>query len=320
MAGLLRSGAALHHGVMRADLFLRALSSRWPRRAAILLSFAVGLALSGCAAVLNAATSGDGYGVVSDIPYGSGERGRYDLYIPATVTETTPLVVFLYGGSWDSGDKETYLFVGQSLASAGIIVAIPDYRLYPEVRFPGFVEDAAEATARAIATVRGGAYGMPGGAHPVFLMGHSAGAEIAGLLATNGDWLAREGAAIETLAGFIGLAGPYDFLPLTEDRYKQIFPQETRSASQPVNFVDGDEPPMLLIAGEDDTTVDPQNTRSLAAKMRAQGGEATEIIYPGVDHIGAITSFATALPLNDETIRDRTLLFIRERSHQETAR
>ena len=78
MAGLLRSGAALHHGVRRADLFLRALSSRWPRRAAIFLSVAVGLALSGCAAVLNAATSGDGYGVVSDIPYGSGERGRYE--------------------------------------------------------------------------------------------------------------------------------------------------------------------------------------------------------------------------------------------------
>ena len=298
---------------LRATLACRSI------RVGLVGSLALMLVLTGCAAVLNAATSGEGYGVVSDIPYGSGGRGRYDLYIPATVTETTPLVVFIYGGSWDSGDKETYLFVGQSLASAGLIVAIPDYRLYPEVRFPGFVEDAAEATARAIATVRGGAYGMPGGAHPVFLMGHSAGAEIAGLLATNADWLAAEGASLADIVGFVGLAGPYDFLPLTEDRYKQIFPQETRSASQPVNFVDGDEPPMLLIAGEDDTTVNPQNTRSLAAKMRAQGGEATEIIYPGVDHIGAITSFATALPLNDETIRDRTLLFIRERSHQETA-
>jgi acetyl esterase/lipase len=144
--------------------------------------------------------------------------------------------------------------------------------------------------------------------------------KIAGLLATNADWLAAEGASLADIVGFVGLAGPYDFLPLTEDRYKQIFPQETRSASQPVNFVDGDEPPMLLIAGEDDTTVNPQNTRSLAARIRAQGGDATEIIYPGVDHIEAITSFATALPLNDETIRDRTLLFIRDRSHQETAR
>ncbi|MEF2550423.1 alpha/beta hydrolase [Aurantimonas sp. A2-1-M11] len=306
---------ALHPRVMGPH----SLQVRCRRRAARLLPLAAAMVLSGCAAVLNAATSGEGYGVVSDIRYGTGERGTYDLYIPATVTETTPLVVFLYGGSWESGDKETYLFVGQSLASDGIIVAIPDYRLYPEVRFPGFVEDAAEATARIMTTVRGGAYGMPGGPHPVFLMGHSAGAQIAGLLATNGDWLSGEGQSPSDLTGFIGLAGPYDFLPLSEERYKSIFPQETRTASQPVNFVDGDEPPMLLIAGADDTTVKPQNTRSLAARVRAQGGEATDIIYPGVDHIGAITSFATALPLADETIRDRTLLFIRERSHQEPA-
>ncbi len=268
--------------------------------------------LSGCAAMLNAATSGNGYSVVDDIRYMPGDRGTYDLYIPATVTPDTPLVVFVYGGSWDSGSKDLYLFVGQSLASEGVIVAIPDYRHYPEVRFPDFIEDAAKATGRIARTVRGGAYAMPGGSHPLFLMGHSAGAEIAGLLATDETWLAKESLSSQSLAGFIGLAGPYDFLPLTEERYKLIFPQEQRAASQPINFVDGGEPPMLLIAGADDTTVDPKNTRSLAAKMRASGGSVTATIYPDVDHLGAITAFATAIPLNDTAIRDATLDFIRK--------
>ncbi|WP_206455587.1 alpha/beta hydrolase [Aurantimonas marina] len=284
-------------------------------RHAVVASLLVPLAafvLSGCAAVLNAATSGDGYSVVDDIRYMPGERGTYDLYIPATVSPKTPVVVFLYGGGWDSGSKDMYLFVGQSLASEGVIVAIPDYRHYPQVRFPGFIEDAAKATARIARTVRGGAYAMPGGPHPLFLMGHSAGAEIAGLLATDETWLAQERLSSQSLAGFIGLAGPYDFLPLTEERYKAIFPEEQRAASQPINFIDGGESPMLLIAGEDDTTVSPKNTRSLAAKMRASGGSVTETIYPDVDHLGAITAFATAIPLNDTAIRDQTLDFIRK--------
>lgn len=279
--------------------------------ASLSVSFAA-LVLSGCAAVLNAATSGNGYSVVEDIRYMPGDRGTYDLYIPATVTPQTPVVVFVYGGSWDSGSKDLYLFVGQSLASEGVIVAIPDYRHYPEARFPGFIEDAAKATARIARTVRGGAYAMPGGSYPLFLMGHSAGAQIAGLLATDETWLTQEGLSPHSLAGFIGLAGPYDFLPLTEARYKLIFPEKQRAASQPINFVDGGEPPMMLIAGADDTTVDPKNTRSLAAKMRASGGSVTETIYPGVDHLGAVTAFATAIPLNDTAIRDATLDFIRQ--------
>lgn len=290
---------------------------RWENRfrPVLIASLVVPLAalvLSGCAAALNAATSGNGYSVVEDIRYMPGDRGTYDLYIPAAVTPQTPVVVFVYGGSWDSGSKDLYLFIGQSLASEGVIVAIPDYRHYPEVRFPGFIADAAKATGRIARTVRGGAYAMPGGPHPLFLMGHSAGAEIAGLLATDETWLTQEGLSTQSLAGFIGLAGPYDFLPLTEERYKLIFPQEQRAASQPINFVDGGEPPMLLIAGADDTTVDPKNTRSLAAKVRAAGGSVTATIYPGVDHLGAITAFATAIPLNDTAIRDETLDFIRK--------
>ncbi|MCB8837063.1 alpha/beta hydrolase [Aurantimonas sp. VKM B-3413] len=268
--------------------------------------------LSGCASALNAATSRAGYDVVSDIRYAPGTRGTYDLYRPEDAGADAPAVVFIHGGSWDTGSKEIYRFLGQSLASAGVIVAIPNYRLYPQTRFPGFVEDAAKATAAFASALRNGENGIPRGRHKLFLMGHSAGAEIAGLLATDGRWLTQQGLPLRRIAGFIGLAGPYDFLPLTDERYKSIFPEKLRAASQPVNFVDGDEPPMLLIAGAADETVDPKNTRSLAAKVRAAGGSVEETLYPGVSHVGAITAFATTLPLGDRDIRAQTLHFIRD--------
>nr|WP_304363786.1 alpha/beta hydrolase [Jiella sp. LLJ827] len=273
-----------------------------------------GLALSGCASALNAVTPTGDIRVVSDIPYAPGERRVFDLYLPKTLTATTPAVVFIHGGSWDTGSKDIYPFVGQSLASAGVIVAVPNYRLYPETRFPGFVEDAAEAVAAVETSLGSGRYGIPKGSHPLFIMGHSAGAEIVGLLATDKRYLARAGSSIGRLAGFIGLSGPYDFLPLKEERYKRIFPEALRAASQPVNFVDGDEPPSLLITGADDTTVDPQNTRSLSDKLKGAGIAVKTIVYPGLGHIDTISSFSTVLPLGNSAIREETLAFIRRHS------
>ena len=273
-----------------------------------------GLALSGCAAALNAITPAGGYTLVSNIAYAPGDRRVLDLYLPNAMTAKTPVVVFIHGGSWDTGSKDIYPFVGQSLASAGFIVAIPNYRLYPETRIPGFVDDGAKAVSVVDRLASEGRDGIPRGRHPLFLMGHSAGAEIAGLLATDKRYLAAAGSSISRLAGFIGLSGPYDFLPLTDERYKRIFPEPTRQASQPVNFVDGDEPPTLLIAGADDTTVDPKNTRSMAAKLMAAGIPVKETIYPGIAHIGTISSFSTVLPLGNRAIREEVIRFVRGRA------
>lgn len=284
------------------------------------LALAAGLAallpLGGCTAagVVNALTSSAGYRVEQNIRYADGPRGTLDLYVPAKAGATAPVVVFFYGGSWDSGSKDLYLFAAQALASRGIVVAIPDYRVYPEVRFPAFVEDGAKAVRFVEAAAAKGHDGLPAGRHPLFVMGHSAGAQIAALLATDERYLAREGLAPGRLAGFIGLAGPYDFLPLKEERYRQIFPEAVRAASQPVAFVDGREPPMLLIAGDADTTVDPKNTRSLAEKVERTGGQAEAMIVPGVDHIGAVSALSTALPFNDPAIRDAVVAFIRKHS------
>ena len=265
-------------------------------------------------AVLNAITSKVGYSVQHDLRYAEGERGTWDLYVPDGASAETPVVIFIYGGGWDSGDKAIYGFVGQSLASAGIAVAISDYRVYPQVKFPGFVEDGAKAVAAIETAVRRGSGALPGGMHALFLMGHSAGAQIAALLALDRNYLQDARAPSQNFAGFIGLAGPYDFLPLTDERYIRIFPKDLLAASQPVNFVGPKTPPMLLIAGSADTTVDPKNTRSLAAKVKAAGGRAEVDIVDGVDHIGAVSALATALPFNEKTIRGKVLAFIRSHS------
>lgn len=272
--------------------------------------------LGGCSAagVLNALTPGAGYRIERDIRYREGKRGTLDLYVPSQAGANTPVVVFFYGGSWDSGSKDIYLFAAQALASRGIIVAIPDYRIYPDVRFPAFIEDGAKAVRFVEAEATRGGTSLPAGRHPLFMMGHSAGAQIAALLATDERYLRAEGLPRGRLAGFIGLAGPYDFLPLKEERYRQIFPADRRDASQPVNFVDGAEPPMLLIAGSADMTVDPKNTRSLAEKVQRAGGEAEAMIVPGVDHIGAVSALSTILPFNDPTIRDAVVAFIERHS------
>jgi acetyl esterase/lipase len=198
-------------------------------------------------------------------------------------------VVFLYGGSWDSGDKGMYRFVALPLARRGAVVLVPDYRLYPQVRFPAFLDDCAAAVAWALA------HAAELGADPraVFVVGHSAGAYNALMLALDPAWLAGAGIARDRLAGVVGLAGPYDFLPITDPAIIPIFaPAHDGPASQPISYVDGHNPPLLLLAGTADTTVAPRNTTALAQRVRDAGGPVTSKIYPGIGHIGLIAAFA----------------------------
>jgi acetyl esterase/lipase len=179
--------------------------------------------------------------------------------------------------------------VALPLAWRGAVVVVPNYRLYPQVRFPAFLDDCAEAVAWAMA--HAAALGADPGA--VFVVGHSAGAYNAAMLALDPRYLARAGTSRARLAGVAGLAGPYDFLPITGADIKPVFaPVQDGPASQPISYVDGHNPPLLLLAGTADTTVLPRNTLSLAAKVRAAGGAVASRLYPGIGHVGLITAFA----------------------------
>ncbi len=235
-----------------------------------------------------------------DIPYGSGPRRMLDVYVPDRADGRAPVVVFFYGGSWDSGTKSDYRFVGGALAARGFVTIIPDYRVYPEVRFPAFLDDCAAAFAWACA--HAGDYG----GEPMFLMGHSAGAYNAAMLALDPSYLARAGAS-RPLAGTVGIAGPYDFLPVGTAELKAIFGQPpTPPNTQPINHVSGHNAPMLLLAGASDTTVLPRNTRRLAARIRAAGGPVQSRIYPGIDHREIIGAMGTPFRFLAPTFRDST--------------
>lgn len=227
------------------------------------------------------------------ISYGPLPRQKLDLYQPRPEVTAPPMVVFFYGGSWSSGERAMYRFVGASLAERGCIVVIPDYRLFPEARFPTFLEDCARATRWAF-DQRATLHADP---QRFFLMGHSAGAYNAVMLGLDPQWLGAVGMQpSRDLAGVIGISGPYDFLPLRDPALQQTFgPEDQLSRTQPVNFVDGRNPPMLLLQGEADDTVGPRNTRSLAARIRERGGRVEERFYPGVGH--ATIAGALARPI-----------------------
>ena len=247
--------------------------------------------LSACSpvSVLNALAPRDGITVTQDVAYDTGPRRALDVY--STGQSSAPVVVFFYGGGWRSGDKAAYHFVGSALAERGYVAVVPDYRVYPEALFPDFLRDGAQAVAwtkREIAR-----YG--GDPCRIVLMGHSAGAYIATMLALDQQWMTEQGMNPDRdLAGVVGLSGPYDFLPLRDPELGVIFaPAGDLQTSQPITFARGDAAPMLLAHGRVDSVVWSRNTTRLAAAVRALGGQAEERLYPGLGHaplIGAIAS------------------------------
>lgn len=257
-------------------------------------------------ALLNAAVPSSGYQITHSIAYGDFERNALDVYVPRAPTdEPRPVVVFFYGGSWEAGKRDDYEFVAEALTSQGFVVVVPDYRVYPEVKFPDFMLDAAAAVQWTKHNIE--QYG--GDAEQVFVMGHSAGAHIAAMLTLNADYLARVELQPQDLAGMVGLAGPYDFLPLSSDRLKAIFgPEEERWKSQPINFVTGKNPPMLLLVGTDDKSVWPKNSYNLAAKITAAGGPVKVIDYPGWGHVDMVAKLAK--PLRQQSLLQPIVQFI----------
>ncbi len=260
-------------------------------------------------AILNAfAKTGDCV-AVRDIPYGEAERQELDIYSAAKRRKLAPVVVYFYGGGWEEGDKALYPFLASTLVAHGLTVVVPDYRVYPAVRFPTFLEDAALA----VRWVREYVARYGGDPERIVLMGHSAGAHIAAMLTFDRQWLARVGLdPRKDLKGMVGLAGPYDFLPLRSATLKEVFgPQERLAETQPINFIDGTAPPVFLATGTKDDSVKPGNSLRLAERIRANGGIATLALYRHTGHRTLVGAFAPHLRFLAPVRRD-TLRFIDE--------
>lgn len=275
----------------------------------LLSSAAIGLATAvtvACSPVktLNAFVPSDGYQLHADIAYGNLARQKLDVYQPNIQGENNqkkpPVVIFYYGGSWDSGDKGDYKFAAEAFTSNGFVTVVPDYRVYPEVVFPGLMADPA-SVAR---WVKDHIQEFGGDPNRIFLAGHSAGAHIAVMLSLDDEYLAKEHLKPTDFRGTIGLAGPYDFLPLKTDRLKAIFgPEDQRWKSQPIEYVTGKNQPMLLLVGLKDNTVWTHNTFNLAAKIKDKGGPVKVVEFTTYGHIDMAAKLAKPLRGNGDLLK-----------------
>lgn len=239
----------------------------------------------------------------SDIPYGPLSRQKLDVYAPTNGARGAPVLVFFYGGSWNRGRRQDYAFVGQALAAQGFITVVPDYRLFPAVKYPEFLTDSALA----VRWVRDNAEQYGGDPKRVLLAGHSAGAYNAVMLGLNRALLHDQGVDPGIVRAVAGLAGPYHFLPLNDPEFIDAFGGfPDLPATQPYTYVRPDAPPMFLAWGANDRIVSKQNIDRLAPALRAVGARVEVRLYPKIDHSGLMLALSRPFRSNATVLADMT--------------
>lgn len=240
------------------------------------------IAIAACAPVtiLNTITPSSTFDRSKNIAFGEGERDVLDVYQADEPKADAPVLLFVHGGSWDSGSKDIYKFLAEGFTKSGYDIVVPNYRLYPEAKFPNFLNDNAQAVAYTVKT-------FPD--RPIVLMGHSAGAYNVLMLALRDEYLQGAGVDLcQTVSGVVALAAPTGIVPLESERLIEIFPERFTGEDAVLNNVTAPSPPLFLGHGEADTTVFPQNSIALAEKVQARGGEATVEVYPKQSHIDVV--------------------------------
>ena len=231
---------------------------------------------------------GGHFALTRNVPYAPGARQRLDVYAPRGGRSGAPVVVFLYGGRWQHGSKEQYRLVGDALTRRGVLAVVPDYRVYPAVRFPAWVQDAAAA----VRWTRDNISRFGGDPDRIFLAGHSAGGHTVALLALDDHYLREAGVRSSAIRGAAVLAGPVATEWTDADVQALMGPRASWPATYPLTYADGSGPPLLLLHGARDRVVSPANSVRLAERVRERGGCARAVMYRGLDHVGIVVALA----------------------------
>lgn len=262
----------------------------------LVIGSGLGLLVSGCSTLsaFNTLTPKDGGSrrVAQDVAYGDKARQSYDVYVPTSGTKPPkgwPVLVFFYGGNWDSGSKTDYAWMGRSLASLGYLVIVADYRLYPEVVFPDFMQDAASA----VRHVQSSATKWGGDAARLGVMGHSAGAYIAVMLALDEQFLKFDPLASNPITVAIGVSGPYDFYPFDVDATRNSFGRYARPLeTQPIQHATKSTTRFLLQHSRADTVCRLSNSANLDAALTKVGTSSQLIVYEGLSHSDCAAAYS----------------------------
>ncbi len=266
--------------------------------------------------LFNALVSEKNVLVTQGVSFGPGPRDKLDIYRPPKGVESQAIVIFYYGGGWRRGERAMYRFVGSALAAQGFTAVIPDYRLYPEVVFPAFMEDAALVCGFVDHKLNAGPRKSP-----VVLMGHSAGAYIAALLAVDKRYLEKAAPGAPPPVAVVGLAGPYSFDPTTWPRTREIFSAAAKNPDEarPVAFVSAEAPPMFLSRGGDDDVVAAFNADDFAKALREKGVPVENRLYPGLGHVGVVLAFSKPFRGRAPVLADSVAFIHRVLAKTETA-
>jgi acetyl esterase/lipase len=239
-----------------------------------------------------------------NIAYGSQPWQMLDVYMPKKV-KNAPVITFYYGGAWTSGAKEKYKFVADMLTKHGYVVVIPDYVKYPHKKYPAYQIDAALSTKWIVQNI----HNYAGNADNMHFIGHSAGAHIGIMLIADRHYLQDQGLLPTIYKSFVGLSGPYHFTP-KEPKYQEIFSEiDTYKKMQASHFIQGTEPPMLLIHGNADQLVGSINIDLLTLAIKEKNGHYMVKTYDDVDHIDTVLTFSSLLKRN-ENIKNDVLVFL----------
>jgi acetyl esterase/lipase len=222
-------------------------------------------------------------------------RHRLDVYAPRqAAARPRPVVVFIHGGSWNSGSKDFYSYVGRRLARQGVVAVVLNYRLAPQVRVPQMADDCARAVLWTQAHI--GEYG--GDASRIFLMGHSAGGGLAALLAVDNSWLGRRGQAHNPVRGVIldDAAGldMYGYLQRRQypgdEQYLVPFgrePEVWRQVSALHQLRAGGPPFLVFVGGATYPSITDSNLR-FRQRLQALGARPAYHVLPGKKHAAMV--------------------------------